>query len=375
MAKLRVMQVLSSTEFGGTTAMVMNIYRNIDRSYLQFDFITHDQRDHDYDEEMQDLGARIFSLPLLSKIGIYPFVKEIEKTLVANGPYAAVHSHTDFQSGYSAWAAKLANINNRICHAHSNFDDSRAIQKLKVALGRAVIKSYATDKYACSEKAASSIFGPSTVKNNGFNLFNNGIDTSHYKNVTRDIRQEWKREYGITEKTLVVGHVGRFDPIKNHDFMMDICQLAKEQKKNIVFMMVGNGIAWEEVKEKVMRRNLQKQIIFPGSKANIPEYMAGFDVLLLPSFCETLGLVCIEAQAAGTPCIVSNGVPANADLNMNLFKRMALEEGCQKWLDMIIYFASKQRLNWQERSEFIKKSGYDAKVNAQILLKKYTERL
>jgi glycosyltransferase EpsF len=115
----RILHVVSAMNRGGAETLLMNVYRTLDRDKVQFDFVTHRQEICDYDLEIVSMGGKIFRISSLGELGPSSYIKTL-RDIIKNGFYKAVHSHTDYQAGFSALAARLAGVNKRVCHAHTN---------------------------------------------------------------------------------------------------------------------------------------------------------------------------------------------------------------------------------------------------------------
>lgn len=162
---VRILHIVSSMGRGGAESLIMNIYRMIDRSEIQFDFITHSKGEEDYDEEIKLMGGRIYRIASLGSSGPINYMKSLVKIMSANN-YAAIHAHTDYQSGFPALAAKLCGISTRICHSHSNnWLKNSSFKEMFVLRGlQTMIKLSATKYCSCSEEAAKFLFGKKTYQ-------------------------------------------------------------------------------------------------------------------------------------------------------------------------------------------------------------------
>ena len=162
----KVLQVLGSLQRGGAETLVMNIYRNIDKKNIQFDFIVRENVDNGYEEEVKKLGGRIFVIPSPQKIGLKECIRRHIDVIKNNGPYICVHSHMNAMSFISMYAAKKCKIKNRISHSHSTSFPG----KIKLLFGRYLTKRYSTKLLACSKDAGLKLFG-----NSNFEIIPNGI--------------------------------------------------------------------------------------------------------------------------------------------------------------------------------------------------------
>ena len=280
----RVLHVVSAMNRGGAETLLMNVYRNIDKSKIQFDFISHRNEKGDYDDEIESLGGRIFRVSSLGQIGPTAYVKELKKVM-SNNRYIAVHAHTDYQSGFPALAAKMSGINKRICHSHSNhFPKGNGLKErsiLKVL--QSIIKYSATDYCACSTEAAHFLFGQKTVNRKKVYLLNNGIEISQFTNIDPDCSTSVKQELDIPMDAKIIGHIGHFSESKNHTFILKVLKEMLEENKNAFVVLVGDGPLRNQIEEEARELGIVNHIRFLGVRADIPRLMKAFDVFLFPS--------------------------------------------------------------------------------------------
>ncbi len=363
MAAQRVLHVISSTMRAGVTIMVMNMYRAVDREKVQFDFIAHDLGDDDFGPEIEALGGRVFCLPFLSRAGMSGYVRLVREILEKNGPYAAVHAHTEYQAGVPV----------RICHAHA---DTRYVHSplflLKKMLGRALIERYTTQRYAASTSAALSTFGARAVKAGQVLIVPNRIDVSAFGDRTPESRANLSAACNAAPDSRILGCVGRLSAEKNPGFVLDIAAAAKQAGMGMRFAFAGTGNMLESLTERRSRMGLEDTVFFLGSRGDIPSLMPCFDLLLVPSYTEGFCLAALEAQAAGTPVLASTGVPPEADMGLGLFFTLPLSAGTDAWAQKaadIIRTAAPPDI--KTRRQAIRMRGHDTSTDANGLLQLY----
>ena len=368
----RVLQILSSTQRAGVQMMVMNLYREVDRDKLQFDFVVHDLGEHDLDQEIEALGGRIFRIPLLTKIGIRKFVDTIRQIIVENGPYIAVHTHTDYQGGFGAMAAKKAGVRKRLCHAHL---DTRHMHSpvflAKKRFGRFVIRLYTTQRCACSRYAAIALYGNRAVKKNLVKIINNGIDLDNYESYDPEFKMKLFDKYHLDENTKIIGNVARLSLVKNQSYILDLAAEAKKRGLNYLFVFVGSGDMSEMLHNKQHQLELDASTVFLGTRDDVPQVMQCFDVFILPSLAEGLPLTVLEAQAAGTQVIAAQCVPLEADMGLGLFHRLSIDAGIDAWLQEIDAALLSERPDTDHRIAAIRAKGYDARRNVDEIMTLY----
>jgi glycosyltransferase EpsF len=373
MVPQRVLHIISSTMRAGVAAMVMNVYRHADRHKLQFDFVAHNLGDDDFGDEISRLGGKVFRVPFLSEAGMPGFVRLIRGIISDNGPYAAVHAHTDYQGGFSAMAAKQAGVPIRICHSHS---DTRAIISpvflAKKLLGRAIITRYATQRCACSLNAGLSLFGKHAMKQGRVTVIRNGIDLSGFTDYPPLVREQLRQSCGADDASRLIGYVGRLSPEKNPSFILDMAAEAQKQRLNYRFVFAGNGDLRDTLLRSRERLHLEDTVCFLGTRDDIPSLMQCFDMVVVPSFYEGLPMSALEAQAAGTPVIVTARVPREADMGLGLFHTMDLTAGAQGWLRRAgMLMTGTARPDAAERIQAIRNKGFDAAANAACIARLY----
>lgn len=358
---IRIAQVMGKWVGGGVEAVVMNYYRNIDKTKVQFDFIfDDDSNDIPYDE-IKELGGKVILIPPYQKVIKYH--KELKRVL-KEGNYKIVHSHINVLSVFSLYAAKKANIPVRIAHSHSTTNKSEKKKNLLKQVLRPFSKIFATHYFACTEHAGVWMFG----EKEDIYILNNAIDLEQFK-YSKKSRNEIRKEFNINEDTLVIGHIGRFVNVKNHDFILDLFKNLQDKEPNSVLLLVGQGQLMDKIKEKTKELNLEDKVIFAGQRNDINKFYQAFDVFLFPSLYEGFGMVLIEAQTSGLYSIASKFVPSIAKATENV-EFLDLNDPLDKWTNIILDNRNNKRKNYIEQ---IKRHGYDITTEAKKLEDKYLE--
>lgn len=359
---IRVLHVVTHMNRGGLETMIMNYYRHIDRNKIQFDFLTHRDRKKDYDDEIQSLGGRIYHLPPLNPLDKKGYLKKLDDFFREHPEYKIVHSHLDCMSAYPLRAAKKYGVPVRIAHSH-NTSQERNLKYLIKLYSRSLIPKYATDLYACGEEAGKWMF-----KNRPFVVMRNAIDAQKFV-YNSEIAKQKKEELGI-EDEFVLGHVGRFNLQKNHEFLINIFNEVCKQKENAVLLLVGTGELEEKIHEKVRNLGLNEKVMFLGVREDIPELMQAMDVFVFPSLFEGLPVTLVEAQAAGLPCVVSETITKEIDIIDNM-RFLEINGTTSRWVEEI----EKKREREKESYRMIEKAGFDIKKNVEWLTEQYQTRL
>ena len=360
---IRVAQMMTDMNYGGVEMVVMNYYRHIDRTKVQFDFFALEGSAVPQREEIERLGGRVYIVPKYTHLSAYE--KEIIQVFKQN-QYKIVHSHMNTLSVFSLWGAKKAGIPNRIAHNHSTAGKGETKKNIiKYAL-RPFAKIYPTKLCACSRYAGEWLYG----KNAEFQVFNNAIDLSRYSYDPQKAAAV-RKELGLEDK-FVVGHIGRFCYQKNHDFLIDIFNELHKQRQEAVLLLIGEGELEQDIRNKVKELGLTDSVRFMGKQKDTSEFYQAMDCFVLPSRYEGLGVVAIEAQACSVPVICSTAVPKDAKITSSV-RFIGLDESCSNWADCVLDVI-KTQVKRNKREE-VRKAGYDIEVEAQKLTDFYEELL
>lgn len=359
---IKVLHVVTYMGRGGLETMLMNYYRNIDREKVQFDFLTHRDFEADYDQEIKALGGKIYHLPRLNPFSP-TYLRQLDGFFKEHPEYKIVHSHLDCMAGIPLKYAEKNKVPVRIAHAHSSnlTKDEKYLLKL---LFKKNITKYATHLFACGEEAGRWMFGGKE-----FSVLNNAIDAKKYS-FNEATRRKIRASFKIDRDTLVIGHVGRFAPPKNHDFLIDIFSSVVSMNPNSRLLLVGVGELQENIKKKVFSLGLSEKVIFAGLRDDIPAVMQSMDVFVMPSLFEGLPVVMVEAQASGLPCLISDKVPIECRKTEGLVKFLPLNIGAENWSKEILKSKNVAR---RDTCDEIKKTGFDILSNAKKLEKYYME--
>lgn len=370
----RILHVVSAMNRGGAETMLMNIYRKIDRQKIQFDFVVHSNIKGHYDEEIISLGGRIIRCSSLGTLGPVKYIRELSMLISEKGPFHAVHSHTDFQGGFVAMAAKKAGVENRICHSHNTqwLANPKMTHKIQLFIFKEMIDRYSSDYCACGIDSAKFLFKEKRIKKNRIQYLNNAIDIDKFNNNYNSSNINYiKSQLNICKDTIVIGHIGRFYEQKNHKFIIKLANKMKQEGYKFKILLVGEGPLLDEIKNEVEKLSLNKYVEFLGVRSDIAELMQLFDVFLFPSFFEGLPVVLVEAQASGLPCIISNTITKEIDFKLNLVKYCDLNENIDTWIEQILNSKSSIEVNREKINSALKKLGYDVDSNIDKIMKLY----
>lgn len=363
---IRIAQIIGKWLGGGVESVVMNYYRHIDRTKIQFDFICDkDSTNIPYDE-IEKMGGKVIIIPRYEKAIKYH--KELKRVL-KEGNYKIVHSHINTLSLFSLYAAKTAHTPIRIAHSHSTTNKKEKKKNLLKQLFRPFSKVFSTDYMCCSELSGRWLFGNKTYDSGKVFLLNNAIDLDKFKYNVK-IREAKRKELKIDRDTIVVGHIGRFVEQKNHRFLIDIFNELHAINNNSILLLAGQGPLVNEMKEKVKLLGIEHNVRFLGQRNDVSELYQAFDLFLLPSLYEGLPVVGIEAQATGNLCYLSDDMTKETKvLKSTVF--MSLNCSAREWAECIIKDLKKYKKH--DTTNEMSKNGFNIKTEAEKLEKKYFE--
>ena len=351
--KIKIAQVIGNAKAGGVINCVMNYFRHIDTSKVQFDFYTYGPSP--FDEEIKARGGRVFYFP--SVFAFFKCVRFLRKSFKRER-YDIVHAHMTSLSFVSLLAAKQAGVKHRICHAHSTTNKEEGF----VHFVKSCLKHIST---WCSRLSIDWLYGKKAAKK--AYLMRNAIDLDRF-DVTDEEKRELKAHYGL-ENCKVVGHIGRFEFQKNIPFLVKAFAILCKSRDDVRLMLVGGGAEFENVKKLVETLKIEDKVLFMTEKRNVQEYYALFDVFALPSRFEGLPLVAIEAQAMGIPCLLSDCITKEVDVTGHVEYLPILS--ANYWANEISRVLD-ENVSYDGRKA-VAAAGYDIVEESKNLLEYYTE--
>lgn len=362
---LKILHVVGAMNVGGTESMLMSIFRNVNPEEMQFDFITYGNEKAYFDGEIQRLGGRV--IRLRNKTSIWQLYNAIRDF----GPYDAVHSHTLFHSGIVNLTALLAGVKVRVAHAHTTLDNEEGwIRKLYVTTMRQLINFGSTHLLACSKAAGKYMFGNRSISKLKYTYFPNLIDYKKFMNPQQTKIKKMRLEAGIGN-SIVIGHIGRFVESKNHKQLLVILKDILQKNASAKLMLVGDGELKPKIMELAKKDGLQDHIIFMGMKNDIFTVLPLMHVFVFPSKFEGLGLVLLEAQAAGIQCVVSEAIQPEADMGLGLIHKLSLDEDSDVWANKVLDLVGKKETNQMKIKEKFEKNSQSINMGIKKLIDIY----
>lgn len=358
--KMHVLQVIRNLTYDGINTYLINYYRRMKQSNVHFDFVVHGDIDTRICKNFESMGGRIymhtpFTLSHLSKI-----LRETKELFQLERKYDAVHCHMANAAFLYFLIAKKYGVKCCILHSHNNKAGATWSCAMRNYPLLYLGNKFATHRVACTYDAGRFLFG-----NNRFTVIKNAIDVDKFI-FDAAVRERIRDSLSLQDK-FIIGHIGRLDPQKNQMFLLDVFAELLPYKENAVLMLVGDGNDRKKIEEKIHALHLEDKVMLLGVRSDPEKYYQAFDVFVFPSEYEGLGIVLIEAQTAGLPCLASADIiPQDAKVS-NLLKFIPLSAGAKHWAKEILSMPCGERVSPVRR---IEESGYSITKEA-IKLEKY----
>lgn len=305
MSKIKVLMIVPNLQVAnGVASFVMNYLRNLDHNAVQIDIVSYEEGSSPYYSEVKSFGGNVYFLPSIKKL---PLHIKMCNQILNEGQYSVIHDNTLHISIPMMWCAKRKGVPVRILHSHSSKLSNTVVKEIRNRAFLPVLKSISTDYVACSNIAGKTMFG-----NKYFTVIPNVVHAEKFKFAPSN-RELIRSKMNVTSK-FVIGTVGRMSIEKNPYFAIDIFKKLLNEIPNAEYWWVGSGPLDSAIKDYVSEQGLTDKVRLLGSRDDVALLYQGMDAFFLPSKFEGLGLVCLEAQAAGLPCIVSDSVPAEVNI-------------------------------------------------------------
>lgn len=351
---VRVLQIVTKMDIGGLESRLMDIYRQIDKTLVQFDFYIFDSGNGYFDNEIEAMGGIIYKGSNINWKNAFTIPKKFCSFLLQHPEYAIVHCHMNSWCGFILKGAFQAGVPVRIAHARGAIRGYN-IQNIFKNIIKRTVNKYATHRFSVSEKAAVWLFGQKTVAKGNVQIWPNAIDSSKYI-FNENIRLKKRRELGL-EGECVLMHVGNLTPPKNHTFLLEIFKQFQSIINQSVLLLVGCDFMNGAIHKKAYSLNCDECVIFLGQRTDVSELLEAADVFVFPSLHEGFPGAVLEAQAAGLPCVISDTISKEIKVT-DLVKQLSLKEKPIFWAETIRNIMQIKRKNTYEQ---ICMSGYDIK--------------
>lgn len=365
--KTRILHVVSSISISnGIMGVIMNYYRHLDKEKTQFDFLYFEKSLTTYENEITELGGRVYEIiaPNFSNIFLYTkyLSAEIDKF---EYNYKIVHCHELVLLSLLYPSFKLNGVEHIIGHSHSVAYSYKPLKAVRNFILQLPLKKLINSYCSCSKASAEFWYGKKLLNAGKVKIIKNAIDCNKFTfdlNARMDIRKKLE-----VIDSFVVGHVGRFSVEKNQNFLIDIFNELSKSIPDARLLLVGEGNTFEEVRDKVKKLSLEKKVIFIGPSNQLDKLYQAMDIFVFPSISEGLGMAAIEAQIMGLNCVVSCSVTKEVDISN--IRYMSLESSPEEWAKMIIRIKNENNTSKAD----IKKDDYCIDKQVENLEKYYSE--
>lgn len=344
----------------------MNVYRNMDRSAVQFDFLVFHSERECYESEIEEFGGHVYHVPIMEGANLLRRRRMLDDFFNERHDYVAVHGHMAALGKDYLRSAAEHGIERRFSHSHiADFERTpRNIVKQAFQKG---FGEYATLRLACS-KAAGEFMYPGQ----SFEVVNNGIDTTAFT-FDANRRRQFRETLGVPAGSKLIGHVGRFELMKNHYFLVDVFAELCHRDERIFCVLAGDGSLRTSIESKVSSLNLDGRVRFVGLVDDMPSFYDGIDCFVMPSLFEGLPFSAVEAQCSGVPCILSNRITEEVAIT-NQVEYLPLEAGTNAWADDIERILERGSSSARETyANVVAGAGFDIKEIASDLFKLYVD--
>lgn len=359
---IRVLHVLSALDGGGVESLLLSYYSNIDRKKFRFDFAVFGDEIGRMEQEFTDLGCSIFHLPP-KRTGFIESILALDSVIKKN-KYDIVHSHQNMCALFAMYLAFKNKIPVRIAHSHyADIPDAQFLEKKNVRwFLRPILKILSTNWFACSQEAGIALWGQNSVDR--LTILYNAIDLESFA-PNEEERIKERRKYTL-EDCFIVGCVARLNHQKNIPFLLDVFKEIRKVKSNAKLVVIGDGEQRDEIKLKIFKELLSEDVLLLGNRRDVSQLIQMFDVFVLPSKFEGLGIVFIEAQAAGLVTVASDKVPDETNVT-NLIQYISLSDSAEEWSKRIIgAYESGNQIKY-DFLEQIRLAHYDIKIESKRL--------
>ena len=351
---IRILQCVTIMNRNGLENRLMDIYRNIDRTRIQFDFMTNRTEPGEFDEEIKQLGGRVYHMSRIAPRSFFRYLGELRTFFQEHPEYQIVHSHLNTLSTWPLLMAKKAGVPVRIAHSR-NASMDRNIKMLYKAFSRLFINGQATDRFACSRSAGIWLFGKRQVEKDTFRVIPNAIQLDRFL-YSEETRQNMRAELGIGENELAIVCVARFSPQKNHAYLLRVFREIQNRNPESKLYLVGQGELEQDIRNQIAQLGIQNHVVFLGSRSDVGAVLTAMDAFLFPSFYEGFGTVMIEAQCSALPMLASDSIPSETKL-CDSVEFASIREEPTVWADKLLALIEKTER--KDNGALIRAHGYD----------------
>ncbi|WP_165253809.1 glycosyltransferase family 1 protein [Adlercreutzia sp. ZJ304] len=357
----RILHAIGSLNIGGSQAFVMNLYRNIDRSRVQFDFVIEHPGELCYRDEIESLGGRVFELQSFRGTNLVAYRRQWRELLDEHPEWRVLHSHVRSTASLYLPIAKRRGIET-IIHSHSTAEApgfSGAIKRIF----ELPLRRQADFYFACSNKAGEFLYGKRLAASDKLIVIANAIDVERFR-FSSQVCTDVRNELCIPGNAFVVGHVGRFVEQKNHPFIIDVfCEILM-LIPSAKLVLAGDGPLFDSVKQLATERGIEDSVLFLGTRLDVNRLYQVMDVFLFPSLNEGLGISLVEAQASGLPCVYSKNIPRDVRVVAPLCQSLSLNDCPRIWAEACCTTCTEDRFSSADK---VIEAGFDLRSTTLML--------
>lgn len=359
---IRILHMIGSLEIGGSQAMVLNLYKSIDRNKVQFDFIIDHPEQRALVSEVKELGAIVYKMPTFTGKNIVEVCKAWSSFFKLHPEYKILHSHVRSYASIYLPIAHKYNIKT-IIHSHSTSNGSGISAYIK-AIMQYPLRFQADYYFGCSKEAGEWLFGKKVVASNKYHMLQNSIDLEKYK-INRVIREKYRLELGLDNRRTFI-HVGRFHPAKNHIFLLDMFAEWLKKNQDDILLIIGDGDLRLSIERKIKLLKIVDSVKMLGIRKDVPNLLQAADCFLFPSKWEGLPVTIVEAQAAGLPSLISANVTNDVFISQLAIK-LPIDNGIKCWIEKM----SELDYRRVDVTDDIKRAGFDIVSTVEWLTDSY----
>lgn len=362
---LRVAQAIGSLNIGGSQIFVMNLYRNIDRNKVQFDFIVDHPNELYLANEIEKLGGRVFTICPFKGTNLFLYKKQWRELLVSHPEWTILHSHVRSTASLYIPVAHSLGIKT-IIHSHSTAESRNPTALIKRLL-EFPLRYQADYFFSCSDDAGRWLFGNKLVNQGRVVIVPNAIDALSFK-FDAGIRESVRSELNIDDGAFVMGHVGRMVPVKNHEFILRVFQQVHARNGNSKLLLIGDGPDRKNLEKLSSELGINDSVIFAGLRGDINRCLQAMDLFIMPSLYEGFPVSLLEAQASGLPCVVSDVITMETDVCFEAIQRLSLQDELGMWVET----CCRKEIHFREEAyKSVLESGFDVHVNSMKIQEYY----
>lgn len=333
---IRVLHFVSTLSHGsGVMSVIMNYYRHIDREKVQFDFLYFVACEDSYADEIKSLGGKIYCV---EKPGSsIKSVKQLNSFFQVHAKeYTWLHNHEVYLTFLLRPISKRYGLEKFIVHCHATKYSDEPLHAVRNGILCLPIRFMKVERFACSEAAGKFLYGEKMMKAGKVFVLHNAIDCEKFR-FRPEVRERLRKEMGLEGK-FVIGHVGRFERQKNHEFLIRVFAEVHRSISTCELILVGDGTLKNLICYRLKKIGLENNVLFLGQRDDVADLLQAIDIFVLPSLYEGLPISLLEAQASGLRCITSDIVTAEASIGGVHF--IPLSAKCIVWSKAICHINS-----------------------------------